>query len=179
MPRVFVENEILLGKNSFTVNLTTAGTLEMTKIGPGDEEKHTCDVCQKTFSQKRYLKDHISVHLDLHRERFPIVIDKETGGPLHQCTKCDFNNPKNYKVCRHFKSKHCQTKPQSKPDDNTHPCQHCKFIAKRKDNLIRHQRKHNKSLNLSVNTGSEKSKVFFCNYNNYELLFFYFVGTSC
>ena len=112
-------------------------------------EQHKCDICEKTFANRQYLKQHMDMH---------------TGAPRKQCKYCekDFTDQSN--LHRHLRKWHPTSKlienangfimleksPDRNPVQHLKPknpkafnCETCDFTSKRKYNLDVHiQNKH-------------------------------------
>ena len=112
-------------------------------------EQHKCDICEKTFANRQYLKQHMDMH---------------TGAPRKQCKYCekDFTDQSN--LHRHVRKCHPTPKlienahgfimleksPDRNPVQHLKPknpkafnCETCDFTSKRKYNLDVHiQNKH-------------------------------------
>ena len=89
------KKETLLGIARFTQTVT------VTKCHEENLEQYKCDTCEKTFSQKQYLK----LHMDIH-----------TGAPRKQCKYCDKDFSDKIHLRRHVKKCH----PTPKVIENTH-----------------------------------------------------------
>ena len=108
-------------------------------------ELYKCDTCEKTFSQKRYLK----LHMDIH-----------TGAPRKQCKYCDKDFSARSNLLRHVKKCHPTPKvientqgfimleksPERnsvqhlKPKKKAFNCETCDFKSQRKYNLEVHMK---------------------------------------
>ena len=108
-------------------------------------EQYKCDDCEKTFSQKGYLKQHMNTH---------------TGAPRKQCKYCDKDFSDKSHLHRHVKKCHPTPKvientqgfivlekspdrnpvKELKPKNKDFNCETCDFKTKRKYNLEVHIR---------------------------------------
>ena len=94
-------------------------------------------------------------------DKFPIVLEKDTGLPLSKWTLCEFTNKRSYNVKRHVKLRHCNSRPEPQQVEN-YNCQHCLFTASRQDSLKRHlKKKYFPYQNLTVSNGS-REQVLMC-----------------
>lgn len=109
-----------------------------------------CDECFKTFTQKRYLKQHkIEKHNDgLHckvcNRKFMTAEKLENHEKMHDdnnkrfpCSDCHLKFASNQSLQRHYSSVH-------NPDSLKYQCQFCSHRAYRKDHITKHERTHNK-----------------------------------
>ena len=109
-------------------------TLNMHQMVHTGEKPHKCEYCERKFSRKRYLEDHMKNHICFNiQDDFgkPIRIHKQID-PI-QCTECDriFNKKSNYKV-------HLLTHTGEKP----HKCSYCEKGFTRKGYMVKHMKSH-------------------------------------
>lgn len=86
---------------------------------------HKCRYCDKCFSRKSVLTDHVMIH---------------TGETSAQCSVCQRNFRQNGQLVRHMKEVHAGKK--RKRGEKKHLCEYCARRFENKEDLKRHKRTH-------------------------------------